>query len=75
MGTLTKDEKTMRLQGYVVVSNNSGEDYENAQTRLIVGQVHMLDQIAELARRQYPVRPSRRTNTHAKNRRCSDAGA
>ena len=54
MGTLVEDEKTMRLQGYVVVTNNSGEDYENAQTRLIVGQVHILDQIAELARRQYP---------------------
>jgi hypothetical protein len=54
MGTLTEDEKTMRLQGYVRVTNNSGEDYENAQTRLIVGQVHTLDQIAELARRQYP---------------------
>ena len=54
MGTLTEDEKTMRLQGYVVVSNNSGEDYENAQTRLIVGKVHILDQIAELAQRQYP---------------------
>ncbi len=54
MGTLTHDEKTMRLQGYVVVTNSSGEDYENAQTRLIVGQVHILDEIAELARRQYP---------------------
>jgi len=54
MGTLTEDEKTMRLQGYVRVTNNSGEDYENAQTRLIVGKVHILDQIAELARRQYP---------------------
>jgi hypothetical protein len=54
MGTLTEDEKTMRLKGYVVVTNNSGEDYENAQTRLIVGKVHILDQIAELARRQYP---------------------
>jgi hypothetical protein len=54
MGTLTEDEKTMRLQGYVRVTNNSGEDYENAQTRLIVGQVHLLDQIAELARQQYP---------------------
>jgi hypothetical protein len=54
MGTLNGDEKAMRLQGYVVVTNNSGEDYENAQTRLIVGQVHILDQIAELARRQYP---------------------
>jgi len=54
MGTLTEDEKTMRLQGYVRVTNNSGEDYENAQTRLIVGKVHILDQIADLARRQYP---------------------
>jgi hypothetical protein len=54
MGTLTGDEKTMRLEGYVVVTNNSGEDYENAQTRLIVGEVHILDEIAELARRQYP---------------------
>ncbi len=54
MGTLTEDEKKMRLQGYVRVTNNSGEDYENAQTRLIVGKVHILDRIADLARRQYP---------------------
>ena len=54
MGTLTKNEKTMRLQAYVRVTNNSGEDYANAQTRLIVGKVHLLDQIANLARRQYP---------------------
>jgi len=54
MGTLSADEKTMRLQGYVIVTNNSGEDYENAQTRLIVGKVHLLDEIAQLARQQYP---------------------
>lgn len=54
MGTLARDEKTMQLQGYVRVTNNSGEDYEDAQTRLIVGQVHLLDQIADLARRKYP---------------------
>jgi hypothetical protein len=54
MGTLTENEETMRLQGYVRVTNNSGEDYENAQTRLIVGKIHILDQIAQLARRQYP---------------------
>ncbi len=54
MGTLSHDEKTMRLQAYVRVTNNSGEDYENAQVRLIVGQVHILDQIADLARREYP---------------------
>jgi hypothetical protein len=54
MGTLTEDEQTMHLQGYVRVTNNSGEDYENAQTRLIVGKVHILDEIADLARRKYP---------------------
>jgi hypothetical protein len=54
MGTLTPDEQAMRLQGYVRVTNNSGEDYENAQVRLIVGQVHLLDEIAELARRDQP---------------------
>ncbi|MCX5644048.1 MAG: DUF4139 domain-containing protein [Phycisphaerae bacterium] len=54
MGTLSQDEKTMRLQAYVRVTNNSGEDYENAQVRLIVGKVHILDQIADLAKRQYP---------------------
>jgi hypothetical protein len=54
MGTLSADERKMKLQGYVRVVNNTGEDYEDAQTRLIVGQVHLLDQIAELARRQYP---------------------
>jgi hypothetical protein len=46
MGTLTENEEMMRLQGYVRVTNNSGEDYENAQTRLIVGKVHILDRIA-----------------------------
>ncbi len=54
MGTLSQDEKTMRLQGYVRVTNNSGEDYENAQTRLVVGKVHILEQIAQLAQRNYP---------------------
>ncbi|MEN6425799.1 MAG: DUF4139 domain-containing protein [Phycisphaerales bacterium] len=54
MGTLSSDEKTMHLEGYVRVTNNSGEDYENAQVRLIVGKVHILDEIAELAQREYP---------------------
>jgi hypothetical protein len=54
MGTLSQDERTMRLEGYVRISNNSGEDYENAQTRLLVGRVHLLDEIAALAKRRYP---------------------
>ncbi len=54
MGTLSKDEENMHLKGYVRVTNNSGEDYENAQTRMIVGKINIIDRIAELARRQYP---------------------
>ncbi|MGE5294557.1 MAG: DUF4139 domain-containing protein [Solirubrobacterales bacterium] len=54
MGTLSQDETTMRLEGYVRVSNKSGEDYEDAQTRLLVGRVHLLERIRELAQRPYP---------------------
>jgi len=54
LGTLGKDEKIMRLRGYVRVTNNSGEDYENAQVRVIVGKINLIDKIAELARRRYP---------------------
>jgi hypothetical protein len=53
MGTLSQDEKTMHMEGYVRISNGSGENYEDAQTRLIVGKIHLLDQIRELAQRQY----------------------
>jgi hypothetical protein len=54
MGTLNGDETKMNLEGFVRVENNCGEDYENAQTRLIVGKIHLLDRIAELARQQWP---------------------
>ena len=51
-GTLSKDEKSMDLKAYVRVLNNSGEEYANAQTRLIVGKVHMKEMIAYLAQRR-----------------------
>ena len=54
LATLTPDEDAMKLQGYVRVTNNSGEDYDNAETRLIVGKVNLLDRIADLARRREP---------------------
>ena len=54
LATLSEDEKRMKLNGYVRVSNNSGEDYENAEVRLIVGKIHLLDRIAQLARRYPP---------------------
>jgi hypothetical protein len=54
LGTLAPDESTMKLESYVRVANQSGEDYENTQVRLIVGTLHTLNQIAALASRELP---------------------
>jgi len=54
MGTLSTDESKMHLQGYVRVTNNSGENYKDASIRLIVGKVNLLDQLAELSKHQWP---------------------
>jgi hypothetical protein len=43
-------EERMRLQGFVRVTNHSGEDYGNAAIRLVVGEINLVEQIAELAR-------------------------
>jgi len=45
-----QNEKSMSLAGQVRVNNQSGEDYENAQVRLVVGVVRLVEQIAKLAR-------------------------
>ena len=49
-----KAEKLMALAGYVRVNNNSGEDYENAQVRLVVGVIRLVEDIANLARQGRP---------------------
>ena len=45
-----RDEQTMSLAGQVRIANQSGEDYDNAQVRLVVGTVRLVEQIAHLAR-------------------------
>src|SRR5439155_11889236 len=47
-------EKLMHLAGNVRVTNNSGEDYENAQLRLVVGVIRLVEEIADLAKRGRP---------------------
>ena len=42
--------KTLALTSFVRVNNQSGEDYENAQVRLVVGTINLVEKIAELAR-------------------------
>jgi hypothetical protein len=46
-----RSEKLAGLGGYVRVDNNSGEDYEDAQVRLVVGVIRLVEQIAQLARK------------------------
>lgn len=46
----SRAEDLMGLAGYVRVFNQSGEDYQNAQIRLVVGNVRLVEQIAQLAR-------------------------
>ncbi|MFN0017391.1 MAG: hypothetical protein ACKVP0_03970 [Pirellulaceae bacterium] len=44
-----KDEKEMAFEGFVHVFNNSGEEYEDAQVRLVVGKINLVEKIAQLA--------------------------
>ncbi len=48
-----KDEKTVGFEGFVRVFNNSGEEYEDAQVRLVVGTINLVEKISQLA--QIPV--------------------
>jgi len=52
VGTTDPDEETMDFRGYVRVFNASGEEYENASIRLIVGTINLVEKIADLARRR-----------------------
>jgi hypothetical protein len=46
------DETQASFDGYVTVTNNSGEDYEGAEVRLVVGVVNLVEKIRQLAQQQ-----------------------
>jgi hypothetical protein len=54
VGIANQDETKLNVTGYVRVFNNSGEQYDNSQTRLVVGTINLVEKIAELARRPPP---------------------
>ena len=54
VGIANQDETALNLTGYVRVYNNSGELYDNAQTRLVVGTINLVEEIAALANRPAP---------------------
>ena len=45
-----KKEDKFDIDGFVRITNNSGEEYENAQVRLVVGTINLVEKIAELAK-------------------------
>jgi hypothetical protein len=51
VSTVDPAEERMKFRGYVRVYNNSGEEYDNAEIRLIVGKINLVEKIADLARR------------------------
>jgi hypothetical protein len=50
VGEANRSEKLLTLAGAVRVNNRSGEDYENAQVRLVVGVIRLVEDISRLAR-------------------------
>ncbi len=54
VGIANEDETKLNLTGYVRVFNNSGELYDNAQTRMVVGKINLVEKIAALANRPPP---------------------
>jgi hypothetical protein len=46
----SRDETNLALEGFVRVTNNSGEEYEDAEIRLVVGTINLVEKIAQLAR-------------------------
>jgi hypothetical protein len=43
-------ETAMDIEGYVGVTNRSGEDYDNTEVRLLVGEIHLVQRVADLAK-------------------------
>ena len=49
VGIADRDETLLGLESFVRVDNQSGEEYENAQVRLVVGRVNLVEKITQLA--------------------------
>lgn len=74
----TPDESKIDLSGLVKVINDSGEDYENAQTRLVVGTINLVEKIADLARphaRRITRKPQVQNELRRKFKAAEDAAA
>lgn len=50
VGITSEKEDRITLKGFVKVINGSGEDYPNAEVRLVVGTINLVEKISDLAR-------------------------
>ena len=66
VATCNPGETAMKFRGYVRVYNRSGEGYENAEIRLIVGTINLVEKIADLARRRGIPTPEEKSAEHGR---------
>jgi hypothetical protein len=65
-------ETTMAFDGFVTITNNSGEDYEGANVRMVVGTINLVEAIAQLAERaDSSPRPCRSARGEARGRHAA----
>lgn len=57
LGIVNGAEDGMALTAYLTVTNHSGEDYENASVRVVIGTVHLVERIVDLAQPRAPGGP------------------
>src|SRR5262249_31993138 len=63
-----KDESEMSFEGFVRINNNSGEEYEDAQVRLVVGIINLVEKIAQLAQIPMGEVPDMRMDDFTRNK-------
>ncbi|MBK8208070.1 MAG: DUF4139 domain-containing protein [Planctomycetes bacterium] len=78
-GIVAADEASMELSAFVTVHNRSGEEYEDAEVRLVIGTINLVEKIINLAqpRRQddpapAPPMPNSAARKMAKNKSEAD---
>jgi hypothetical protein len=48
LAVLNQSGQEMTLDSFVTVTNNSGEDYDNAQVRLVVGNINLVEKVSTI---------------------------
>jgi len=63
------DESSADVEGFVSIVNGSGEDYAGAEVRLVVGTVHLVETVRDLATQQVYLRKQRLSREEVRSKR------